>query len=119
MGEKRNTQVFPMPVDLQTWTRGKTVFFSLRSLFLTALWLLPFSVSPCLRGGLVFRKLQAPPQVPRSITAIGVPSFGDLLHLFRRRHLALSVGSLNSHPHAQIADRKHVGPPQRKQQKHM
>jgi hypothetical protein len=58
------------------------------------------------------RQFQAPPQVPSSITAIRVPAFGDLFHLLRRRHLAFSVGFLDRHAHPQIADGKHIGPPQ-------
>src|SRR5438270_13332884 len=69
------------------------------------LWTSLFSVSPCLRGGLVSRQFQATPQIPRRITAIGVPAPGDLFHLLWRWHLPLPVSPLDGHAHAKVADR--------------
>src|SRR5262249_32922005 len=97
-----------------------TEFISLRG-FGSSRSCLPLSssVPPCLRGGFTLRQLQASPQIPRGVAAIGVPALCDLLHLFGRGQLAFAIGTLNGHADAQIADRQHVGTAQGKDQEHM
>src|SRR5581483_5260790 len=66
------------------------------------------NTSTCLHNEFFLRQLQAPPQIPRGKTAIGMPALGNLFDLLGRGQLALAIEPLNRHTHAKIAHGKHV-----------
>src|SRR5208282_5288355 len=63
--------------------------------------------------------IQTSPQIPAGDAAIGLPAFGDLLHLHGLGQLALVVMLFDRHLDAEIACRQYVWPLQREHQKHM